>query len=122
MFFLNEIEVLADDLQSLTDGMQHKLSFKAVFVIKGVPDTFTGTVIENAQGDLQVLHFNHPKGNKRKVITLKNKLVPGGFELIKQALFACLRDEPSGLPVQIDIVQRRRSGTPRAETQTKTSE
>ena len=113
MFILDDIEVLPDDMQNLSDGQQHKLTFKVVFRIKGVPDTFTGTVVENAEGILQVLHFNLPKGNKRKVITLKNKLVVGGFEQIKQLLFSKLNKETIELPYQIDLLQRRVSNTPR---------
>lgn len=33
-------------------------------------------------------HSNAPKGNVRKVITLKNKLPPGVFDGIKRLLFA----------------------------------
>jgi len=116
MFVLNDIEVLSDDLQNLPDNMQHKLSFKLIFTIKGVPDSFTGIVFENAEGELQLQHFNNPKGNKRKVITLKNKLAKGSFEQIKLVLFSKSRNEPVSYPQELAIVQRKVSGTPRAGT------
>ncbi len=114
MFILYDIETLADDLQNLPDGMQHKLTFKVVFTIKEVPDTFTGMVFADAAGALQMQHFNTPKGNKRKVITLKNKLAKGGFEIIKQQVFAKSRGEAVDYPQQVDLLQRRVSNTPRA--------
>ncbi len=115
MFILYSIEALADDLQNLPDDMIHKLTFKLEFTIKGVPDSFTGIVFENSQGELQLQHFNNPKGNKRKVITLKNKLAAGSFDKIKQALFATSRGEPVSYPQELPIVQRKLSGTPRLE-------
>jgi len=114
MFVLNNIEVLPDDLLNLPDNMHHKLTFKLEYTIKDVPDTFTGTVYEDASGVLQLQHFNNPRGNKRKVITLKNKLPQGGFEQIKKALFARAMGEKVELPQQIETLQKRVSGTPRA--------
>lgn len=114
MFVLLNIEVLPDDLQNLPDNTLHKLTFRLDFTIKDVPDTFTGIVFEDDQGELQLQHFNSPKGNKRKVITLKNKLAKGSFEQIKIILFAKTRDEEIKLPQQLEILQKRISGTPRA--------
>ena len=114
MFVLNAIEALPDDLQNLPEDMLHKLTFQVEFVIKGVPDTFTGIVFENTEDELQLQHFNNPRGNKRKVITLKNKLVQGGFELIKQALFAKVRGDEVGLPLEVETLNKRVIGTPRA--------
>lgn len=114
MFILYDIETLPDDLQNLPDGMQHKLTFKVVFTIKEVPDSFTGMVFADAAGTLQMQHFNTHKGNKRKVITLKNKLAKGGFEIIKQQVFAKSRGEAVDYPQQVDLLQRRVSNTPRA--------
>jgi len=116
MFVLNDIEVLPDDLQNLPDNMRHRLSFKLIFTIKDVPDSFTGIVFEDAEGELQLQHFNNPKGNKRKVITLKNKLAKGSFEKIKLALFAKSRNETVAYPQELAILQRKISGTPRAGT------
>ena len=116
MFVLINIEALPDDLLNLTSNMKHRLSFKLVFTIKDVPDTFTGMVFENAVGELQLQHFNSPKGNKRKVITLKNKLAKGSFDKIKLALFAMARGEVVNYPQELAIVQRQVSGTPRAGT------
>lgn len=120
MFVLNNIEALPDDLLNLPDDMLHKLTFKLEFTIKGVPDSFTGIVFENTQGELQLQHFNNPRGNKRKVITLKNKLAKGGFEQIKQVLLARARGEEPGLPLEVDTLQRRMTGTPRAGNLKKT--
>ena len=114
MFVLIDIEAQPDDLLNLPDNMLHKLTFKLVFTIKDVPDTFTGIVFEDAQGELQLQHFNNPKGNKRKVITLKNKMAKGSFGQIKAALFAKSRGEDVNLPQQLEILQKRASGTPRA--------
>ena len=113
MFVLLDIEHLADDLQSLSADKIHKLTFKVVFTIKDVPDTFTGIVYENSAGKLQVEHFNNPKGNKRKVITLKNKLPSGAFDKIKAHLYAVSRGETVSLPLELDILNKRISGTPR---------
>jgi len=120
MFILKNIEVLSDDLLNLPDNMLHKLTFKLVFTIKDVPDTFTGIVFENASGEILLQHFNSPKGNKRKVITLKNKLVKGGFERIKRALFALAEGDSVSLPLEVKTLQKRVSGTPRAESTKKT--
>ena len=113
MFILLDIENLPDDLLNLPADSAHKLSFKAVFTIKDVPDTFTGTVYENASGELKIGHFNNPKGNKRKVITLKNKLPPGSFDQVKQYIFAKSRGEDVLYPLQIETIKRRISNTPR---------
>ena len=88
MFVLYDIEVLPDDLQNLPENAQHKLTFKAVYTIKEVPDTFTGLVYESVDGALQLQHFNNPKGNVRKIITLKNKLPAGVFDGIRHLLYA----------------------------------
>jgi len=114
MFVLLNIEAQPDDLLNLPDNMLHKLTFKLGFTIKDVPDTFTGIVFENASGELQLQHFNNPKGNKRKVITLKNKLAKGSFERIKAAILAKAQGEAVELPIEVEILQRRTSGTPRA--------
>jgi len=113
MFVLLDIEHLADDLQSLSPEKMHKLTFKVVFTIKDVPDTFTGIVYENTAGELQVEHFNNPRGNKRKVITLKNKLPPGAFDKIKAYLYALSRGETVNYPLQLETLKKRISGTPR---------
>ncbi len=115
MFVLYKIEAISDDLQNLPDNMEHKLTFKLAFTIKGVPDTFTGIVFENPQAELQLQHFNNPKGNKRKVITLKNKLAAGSFDKIKQAIFASSQGQKVVYPQELAIVQRKISGTPRLE-------
>lgn len=88
MFVLNDIERLPDDLLNLPENTTHKLTFKAVYTIKEVPDSFTGIVFEDADGQLVLQHFNAPKGNVRKIITLKNKLPAGVFDGIKRLLFA----------------------------------
>ncbi|VAW73089.1 hypothetical protein MNBD_GAMMA10-472 [hydrothermal vent metagenome] len=113
MFILNDIESLPDDLQNLPDNTQHKLTFKLRFTVIGVPDSFTGIIYADVEDELQLQHFNNPKGNKRKVITLKNKLVAGGFEKIKQTLFSMVRGENVSFPQQIETLKRRVSGTPR---------
>lgn len=113
MFILLNIEKQPDDTQNLPVAMQHQLTFKLSFTINEVPDSFTGIVFENSQGELLVQHFNCPKGNKRKVITLKNKLAKGGFDQIKQVLFAFAKEKPVVLPQQIETLKRRISGTPR---------
>ncbi len=114
MFVLLKIEVMDDDLQNLPQNMLHKMTFQLSFTIKGVPDSFTGIVFENAQGELQLQHFNNPKGNKRKVITLKNKLAKGSFDQIRSALFAKAQGQKVALPLELNIIQRGISGTPRA--------
>jgi len=81
MFVLYDVETLPDDLQNLPDNATHKLSFKAVYTIKEVPDSFTGIVFEDIRGELVLRHFNAPKGNVRKIITLKNKL-PNGVLMV----------------------------------------
>ncbi|MCW8853657.1 MAG: hypothetical protein OQK72_03040 [Gammaproteobacteria bacterium] len=114
MFVLLDIETLPDDLQNLPDNTTHKLTFKVVFTIKDVPDSFTGIVFENSAGELQLEHFNNPKGNRRKIITLKNKLAAGAFDQIEQCLYAKSRGESVSYPVQLETLQKRVSGTPRA--------
>ena len=114
MFVLLNIETLTDEPQNLPPDTPHKLVFKVVFTIKDVPDSFTGIVFENASAELQLEHFNLPKGNRRKIITLKNKLAPGAFDQIEQCLFATSRGESVAFPRQLDTLQKRVSGTPRA--------
>lgn len=113
MFILLDIENLKDDLQNLPANTLHKLTFKVVFTIKDVPDSFTGVIFEDTSGGLQIEHFNNPKGNKRKVITLKNKLAPGSFDRVKQSLFAKSRGEIVSYPQKLEILAKRVSGTPR---------
>ncbi|VAW58247.1 hypothetical protein MNBD_GAMMA11-2820 [hydrothermal vent metagenome] len=113
MFILNSIEILANDLQNLPESMVHRLTFRLKFTIESVPDSLTGIVYANVAGELQLEHFNNPKGNRRKVITLKNKLVKDGFEKIKQVLFSSARGENVSLPQQIETLKKRVSGTPR---------
>lgn len=108
MFVLNEIEILPDDQQSLSSGQQHLMTFRVLFTIKDVPDSFTGVVFSNDKGALELAHFNHPRGNRRKIITLKNKLVAGVFDEIKQLLFARAQGEPVELPQTYATVQRER--------------
>ena len=120
MFVLLNIEAQPDDLLNLPDNMLHKLTFKLGFTIKGVPDTFTGIVFENTSGELQLQHFNNPKGNKRKVITLKNKLEKGGFEQIKGAILEKAQGKGVELPINVGVLQGRASGTPRAGNLKKT--
>lgn len=120
MFVLLNIEALPDDLLNLPDNMLHKLTFRLEFTIKGVPDTFTGIVFQNADGELQLQHFNNPKGNKRKVITLKNKLAKGSFEKIKAAILAKAEEKTVELPFEVEVLQTRASGTPRAGNLKKT--
>lgn len=88
MSVLYDIERLQDDLLNLPENTIHKLSFKAVYTIKEVTDSFTVIVYEDADGQLVLQHFNAPKGNVRKVIALKNKHPPGVFDGIKWLLFA----------------------------------
>ncbi len=116
MFILLTIDKLPDDLSNLPENTYHKLTFKLSYTIKDVPDSFTGSVFENVQGELQLLHFNNPKGNKRKVITLKNKLIKDGFNDIKKCIFSYINDQPVSLPVQVETHKKRLSGTPRAKS------
>jgi len=113
MFVLDEIQILPDDLQSLAADQQHLMTFKAMFTIKEVPDSFTGVVFRDAQGALALAHFNNPRGNRRKIITLKNKLAAGVFDDIKQLLFARAQGASVELPRSYAIVQsvRRKPGT-----------
>jgi hypothetical protein len=108
MFVLNEIEILPDEPQGLSAGQQHLMTFRVLFTIKEVPDSFTGVVFSNDKGELELAHFNNPRGNRRKIITLKNKLVPGVFDEVKQLLFARAQGEPVELPQTYAIVQRER--------------
>ena len=57
MFVLSDIETLPEDAQNLPQGTVHKLTFKAVYTIKEVPDSFTGIVFEQADGGLALQHF-----------------------------------------------------------------
>lgn len=98
MFVLSDIKTLPDDLQNLPENMLHKLTFKVIYTIKEVPDSFTGIVCADAAGDLQLQHFNAPRGNVRKIITLKNKLPAGVFDGLKQLLFAKSRGENVKFP------------------------
>ena len=109
MFVLNNIEVLDDDLANVPAKAEHVLTFKVIFTIFDVPDTFTGVVLRDQTGELQVQHYNNPKGNKRKVITLKNKLKPGQFEKIKSCLFAISQNEPVDYPLVLETVNPRAS-------------
>ena len=111
MFILLGIEQLQDDTQNLPANTNHKLTFKVIYTIDEVPDSFTGTVFENASGELKLEHFNNPKGNRRKIITLKNKLAPGSFEKIEQYLFAKCRGEILSFPQQLKTVASRGTRT-----------
>ncbi len=113
MFILIKIEALSDDVQNVPEGMFHKLTFKLEFTIEGVPDSFTGVVYADGAGELQLQHFNNPKGNKRKVITLKNKLAKGGFDKIRGALFSRVQGFEVSFPQQVETLKKRVSGTPR---------
>lgn len=112
MFVLNDIETLPDDLDNLPEKTTHRLTFRAVYTIKDVPDTFTGTVFEDENGELMLQHFNNPRGNVRKVITLKNKLADGAFAGIRDHLFAICRGEAVSYPQQFAtaVVKSRRPG------------
>lgn len=98
MFVLLDIETLPEDTQNLPANTTHRLTFKIIYTIKDVPDSFTGMVFENAGGELKLEHFNNPKGNRRKIITLKNELEAGAFEKIEQCLFAKARGEDMVYP------------------------
>ncbi len=112
MFILNDIEALPDDLDNLPEKAVHRLTFRAVFTIKGVPDTFTGVVFEDETGGLVLQHFNNPRGNVRKIITLKNKLEEGAFAGIRDVVFAVSRGEAVNYPQQFEtaVVKSRRPG------------
>lgn len=103
MFVLNEIEVLPDDLENLPQGASHKMTFKLVYTISDVPDAFTGMVYESAEGELALHHYNQPRGNVRKIITLKNKLADGSFDAIRQQLFAKSAGQVVQMPQQFEI-------------------
>ena len=109
MFILLDIEQLQADTQHLPASSSHKLTFKLVYTIKDVPDSFTGMVFENSSGELQLEHFNEPRGNRRKIITLKNKLAAGAFEKIEQCLLAKCRGEAVVFPQSFDTVTNRGS-------------
>ncbi|VAW57128.1 hypothetical protein MNBD_GAMMA07-2371 [hydrothermal vent metagenome] len=115
MFILLKIEKTQDDLENLPENMCHKLTFKLEFTINDVPDTFTGIVFENTKNEMILQHFNNPKGNKRKVITLKNKLVKGGFDQLRQCLFVLASGGSVNYPQPIETLKRRISGTPRLD-------
>lgn len=102
MFVLYDIETLADDLQNLPENVKHKLTFKAVYTIKDVPDSFTGVVFVDSSGVMALQHFNAPKGNVRKIITLKNKLPAGVFDGLKQLLFARSRGDEITFPQETE--------------------
>lgn len=108
MFILLDIEDLSADLQNLPPDCTHTLTFKAIFTIKDVPDTFTGTVYQDASGELKLAHFNNPKGNKRKVITLKNKLPQGSTQKIEQWMFDKSQGESLDFPLQIKTLFKKR--------------
>ena len=112
MFVLNDIETLPDDLDNLPEKASHRLTFRVVFTIKGVPDTFTGLVFEAENGELVLQHFNNPRGNVRKIITLKNKLADGAFAGIRDLLFAVSRGEAVSYPQEFEtaVVKSRRPG------------
>lgn len=77
-----------------------------MYTIKDVPDTFTGLVFEDAGGQISLQHFNHPKGNVRKIITLKNKLPAGVFHGIKLLLFAKSKSEDVNYPEETEALQK----------------
>lgn len=81
MFVLLDIGTLEDDLTNtnLPANTRHKLTVKAKYTINDVPDTFTCIIFEDESGELKLEHFNTPKGNRRKIITLQNKLAPGSW-------------------------------------------
>ena len=98
MYVLYDIEVLPEDLQNVPEDAVHKLTFKAVYTIKDVPDTFPGVVYQAANNELKLEHFNNPRGNVRKIITLKNKLPEGVFAGIKGLLLAMARGHKYSFP------------------------
>lgn len=106
MLVLNDIERLPDDLINLPDNTLHRLTFRAVYTIKDVPDSFTGIVFETAEGELSLQHFNQPRGNVRKIITLKNKLAPGSFDGIKALLFAASQGQQVEYPQSFTSLER----------------
>ena len=106
MFVLLDIETLQADSQNLPANTSHRLTFKVIYTIKEVPDSFTGMVFEDAAGQLKLEHFNLPKGNRRKIITLKNKLAPDAFEQIEHCLYAKSRGETVDYPVQLETPER----------------
>jgi len=105
MFVLYDIETLPADMQNLPENRVHKLTFKAIYTIKEVPDSFTGIVFEDSDGELVLQHFNAPKGNVRKIITLKNKLPDGVFDGLRQLLFAKSCAEKVTLPQDTQMLQ-----------------
>ena len=99
MYVLYDIEILHADLQNVPDDVVHKMTFKAVYTIKDVPDTFTGVVYQASDNELKLEHFNNPKGNVRKIITLKNKLPEGVFAGIKVLLLAMAQGHHYSFPI-----------------------
>ena len=106
MFILLDIETLEDDLAQLPANTSHKLSFRARYTIYDVPDSFTGMIYETESGELMLEHFNKPKGNRRKIITLQNKLAAGAYEKIQQCLFARSRGETITYPRQFEAIHQ----------------
>ena len=108
MFVLYDIEKIDDDLDNLPENAAHRMTFRAVYTIKEVPDSFTGIVYQMpAEPELALGHFNNPRGNVRKIITLKNKLPEGVFAGLKDLLFAiCQGDKPS-FPLQGEELKQR---------------
>lgn len=111
MFILLDIETLEDDLANLPANTTHKLTFKAKYTINDVPDSFTGIIFEDQSGELSLEHFNNPKGNRRKIITLQNKLAPGAYDKIKQCLFAKSRGETIAYPQEFEAINQREGRT-----------
>ncbi len=111
MFILRDIETLEADLANLPANTKHKLTFKVKYTIYDVPDSFTGIIFEDESGELHLEHFNNPKGNRRKIITLQNKLAPGSFEKIKQCLLAKSRNEKVSLPQEFEAINQREGRT-----------
>ena len=102
MYVLYDIEIQDEDLQNVPIDAVHKITFKAVYTIKDVPDTFTGVVYQTADNELKLEHFNNPKGNVRKIITLKNKLPEGVFAGIKVLLLAMAQGHQYVFPISVD--------------------
>lgn len=98
MFTLIDISVDTPADATPPDGMTHLMTFTLSFTIYDVPDDFTGTVYTDTNDNLYLEHYNKPKGNRRKMFTLKNKLVPGTFRKIESCIFAVARGESIKLP------------------------
>ncbi|MCW9014813.1 MAG: hypothetical protein OQL06_13630 [Gammaproteobacteria bacterium] len=101
MFVLYDIEILPEDIANIPPDAIHKMTFKAIYTIKEVPDTFTGVVyqLSSAKNELVLGHFNNPKGNVRKIITLKNKLADGVFYGIKELVFKMSTGDSFAFPL-----------------------